>query len=160
MTEPTYYDVLTSIVNKKKIDDEYIIKNFSGFPAIKWLSINPMACYTANKINSVRGVRFIPSIAEYKFLKESIKLPKNTKLSFDKKDKDMDIITKNLMIYFKTNSRTVDEYKQILGGNRILKILEKISQPTNFHTTNKDIIELRIAIEKKRKELLNIKGLK
>jgi len=153
-----YFDVLTSIINKKEISEEDIGKHFAGFPAIKWLSINPMACYAANQINSCRGNKYIPNSAEYRFLKQVIKLPKNTRLSFDKNDKEMKIIIDNLKVYFKAGVTTTIEYMNLLGGERLIPILEKIAQINNTYTTDKNILDLRMALAKKNKDLLKIKG--
>jgi len=145
-----YFDVLTSIINKKKIIDEDVNTHFTGFQAVKWLSVNPMACYTANQINSCRGIKFVPSIAEYKFLKETIKLAKNTRLSFDKSEKDINIIMKALVKYFKTNANTTKEYIKVLGNKRISEILEEIAQTSNKYCTDKEVLALRSAISKKK----------
>ena len=158
MTESSYFEVLTSIINKKKISSDDINKHFAGFPAIKWLSINPMACYAANQLNSARGNKYIPKEAEYKFLKQSVKLPTNTKLSFDKNDKEMKVIIDALKVYFKTGNTTAEEYLNLLGGEKVIVILEKIAQLNNTYTTEKKIIELRMALAKKKNELLKIKG--
>jgi hypothetical protein len=87
-----YFDVLKSIIDKKHIDQEDIETHYSGFMASRWLSANPMACYTVNLLNASRGNKFIPKIAEYKFMYNAIKLPKNTYLPFDKNDKEMKTI--------------------------------------------------------------------
>jgi hypothetical protein len=153
-----YFDVLKSIINKQNVPQDDIEKHFAGFMAVKWLSANPMACYTVNHLNSARGNKFIPKIAEYKFLKETIKLPKNTFLQFDKNDKDMQIILDVLVTEFRVGIENVQDYMKILGGERILKILNKHAQLLNTQTTDPKIIELRKAIKKKEKDLLKIKG--
>ncbi|MHB8097965.1 MAG: hypothetical protein ACYDD5_00035 [Sulfuricurvum sp.] len=154
-----YFDVLTSIINKKEVSNDDVSNHFVGFMAIKWLSINPMACYVSNQLNSARGNKYIPKEAEYRFLKESIKLPKNTKLSFDKNDKDTKVIIDNLMSIYKTGRNTILEYMDILGGEKIISLLEKNAQLNNKYTTDPKIIELRSALVKKKNDLLNIKGI-
>jgi len=153
-----YFDVLTSIINKKQISEEDIQKHFVTYTTIVWLSRNPMACYAANQLNSCRGNKYIPKDVDYKFLKESIKLPKNSRLEFDKNDKEMKIIENAIRTYFKTGKSTAREYMAILGGKRIVEILEKMAQLNNTYTRDKDIIDIRNALVKKKKELLKIKG--
>ena len=148
-----FFDVLNSIVNKKEIQEDDIDKHFNGFIAIKWLSGNPMACYTANILNSTRGNDKIPKHAEYKFLKESIKLPKNTRLSFDKIDKDINVIINVIMNEFKVGKNTAKEYINILPSEMLLKIIEKHAQITNNYTTDPAILEIRKALTNKRQEL-------
>ena len=153
-----YFDVLKSIISKSNVSEEDVDKHFAGFLAVKWLSANPMACYAANSLNSARGNKHIPKSAEYKFLKNVIKLPKNTYLKFDKNDKEMQIIMTTLTKEFSVGPDNVEDYMQILGGERILKILNKHAQLLNKTTTDPQIIELRKAIKKKEKDLLKMKG--
>lgn len=153
-----YFDVLTSIINKKPVADDDVNKHFAGFMAVKWLSANPMACYAANTLNSARGNKFIPKIAEYKFLKNVVKLPTNTRLPFDKNDKELKLIMEILTREFKVGPENVQDYMKILGGEKILKILNKYAQWQNNQTTDPGIIELRKAIKKKEKDLLQMKG--
>ena len=154
-----YFDVLKSIINKKPIDPADVETHYSGFMASRWLSANPMACYTVNLLNSTRGNCNIPKMAEYKFLLNSIKLPKNTYLPFDKNDKDMKTIIDVISREFSIGENSIKDYINILGGARILKILEKHAQMTNNHTTDPRILEIRKALKNKKKELLKMKGL-
>ena len=155
-----YFDVLNSVINKKQISDEDLKKHFVSYPTIVWLSKNPMACYASNQLNSCRGNKFIPKKADYLFLKGSIQLPKNTRLAFDKNDKEMKIIETAIKNYYKTGKSTAREYMKMMGGVRIITLLEKLAQLNNTFTRDKDILDLRNALLKKRNELLKIKGIK
>jgi len=148
--EFSYFDVLTSIINKKQIDDQSIDKHFSPFQAIRWLSNNPIACYESNKINIYSK---IPKSAEYRFLKNSIKLKKNTRLPFDKKDKDLKIIIKTICKEYKIGPETAKEYIKILPSKITLEILNKWAMTNNNYIKDKEVIELRKAIENKKIEI-------
>lgn len=157
--ELSYFDVLKSIVTKKKVPVPDIEKHFSGFMATSWVSRDPQSCYVLNKLNSAQGLKHIPKLAEYKFIKSMIKLPKNKYIEFDKPDKNMNIIIKALSSYFKCGRSTVEEYMQILGGPKIIKILELLAQLNNKYTTDKSILDIREALLKKKEDLMNIKGI-
>ena len=157
--ELSYFDVLKSIVTKRKVSDTDIEKHFSGFMATTWVSKDAQSCYSVNGLNSAQGLNHIPKLAEYKFIKTMIKLPKNKFIEFDKTDKHMNIIIKALGSYFNCGKSTTEEYMQILGGAKIVKILELLAQVNNKHTTDKKILDIRMALVKKTKDLMNIKGI-
>ena len=157
--EPTFFEVQNSIVNNKNISDESVKKHFVGFMAVKWLSMNPMACYVANTISSTRGNKYIPKEAEYRFLKNSIKLPKTTYLKDNKSVKDYNHVLGALQIYYAVGRSTMKDYINILGGERILIVLNKLSMG-NTSTTDAEIIKLRKAVALVKNDLLKIKGLK
>ena len=158
-----YFDVLKSIITKEKISDEDISKHFAGWPAQVWLSGNPMACYAANAFNSARGNGKVPKEAEYRFLRNSIKLPKNTWIAFDKSEKDWAIIIKAIAYYFKTSNGVAKDYINILGGEKVIQIIEKmitIGNNTSKFTEveNKKDDNLAKSLAKIKKDLLEIKG--
>lgn len=119
-----------------------------------------MACYTANMINTARGNKFIPKIAEYTFLKKAIKLPKNTFLKDNKNDKDLKIIETVISNYYSIGMVTARDYMKILGGDKIIEIIEKYLRVN----TKADKIggvkinDMRTALAKKKAELLKMKG--
>ena len=47
-----YFDVMTSIINKKKISHELILKHFNPWQTYKWLSGHPQSLYESNIINT------------------------------------------------------------------------------------------------------------
>ena len=160
MKEPSYFDVQASIINKKPITDESITKHFVGFTAVKWLSINPLACHTANVISSARGNKYIPKEAEYRFLKNTIKLPKNTYLKDNKTQKEYNIVMKALQGYYSVGRNTMNDYLSILGGEKIMETLDKLCINSNKMTKDASIIELRKAVAKVSTEFKKIKGVK
>jgi len=153
-----FFDVLTSIINKKPISDEDIKKHYTGFVTNKWLSNNPMACYVVNQVQSTRGNKFIPVEAEYRFLKNSIKMNNNTRLAFDKNDKCYNTIIETVKSIYNVGNTTAEEYIKILGGKRLVAILEKRAMLSNTHTSDNTILSLREAINNKKNDLLKIKG--
>jgi len=157
MKEIGYFEVLKSVINKNKIDEADIKKHFSSWQAIKWLADDAKTCYTLNMLNVCPGINRslhgIDTLTEYKFIKNTVNLPKNKYIPFLKNDKEMNLIIKYLSTYFKTGNETTKEYMRILKGDRLLTLLDKISYKGNRNVTNKNILELRNAITKKRKEL-------
>jgi hypothetical protein len=144
---PSYFDVLNSIINKKDIEEEYIEKLFNPFTASIYLSnTHPVACYFTNNINSCRGSFKIPKIAEYKFLKNTIKLPKGTRIVFSKKEEHIKIIIKFLQKEFKTSKEGTLEYISILGPN-LYNVLEPYAMLDNNYIKDPDIIELRNTLQ-------------
>jgi len=151
-----YFDVLTSIINKKQIPDEDVKKHFSGYAAIKWLSAHPKSLYEANFINSARGNKYIHSLEEYKALKYIISLPKNTYLKFDKTDKHMKTILNILKMHFSVGPITAQDYFKLLPGIEIIKILELYSRKNENMMGPKElkkVKEIRDALSNKRKVL-------
>lgn len=158
--ELSYFDVLKSVITKIKVPDNDVEKHFVPFVTMKWLSSDPKTCYTINTLNTTRGLQFIPKKDEYIFLKKAVSLPKNKYIAFDKNDKEYDIILLAVASHFKCGKQTAKEYMKILGGERIIKILEKIAQINNTYTKDPKVLELRSALLKKKKEILKIKGIK
>jgi len=155
-----YFDVLKSVITKIKVDNDDVEKHFVPFISMKWLSVDPKTCYTINQLNSAQGLNHIPKMDEYLFLKRVVNLPKNKYIAFDKNDKEMDIIIHNIAMYYRCGKETAKEYMKILGSDRIIELLEKIAQVNNKFTTDKNILDLRNAINKKRKEIQKYKGIK
>jgi hypothetical protein len=153
-----YFDVMKSIITKDKVPEEVVEKHFVPFISMKWLSVDAKTCYSINELNSSRGIKLIPKYDEYIYLKRVVKLPKNKYLAFDKNDKEMDLIILTLSYHFKSGKEVAKEYIKIMGGEKVIIILEKIAQINNHYTTNEKILKLRNAINKKRKEILQIKG--
>lgn len=153
-----YFEVLNSIINKSHVEKEDISKHFVPFIAIRWLGSSARSCYDANALNSARGLKYIPKELEYTFLKEVIKLPKYTRLQFDKIDKEHFIIISFIMKEFKCGENVAIEYMDIMGGQRILKILYKYAH-IGGNTHDPEILDLRKAIIKKEEYIKNIKGL-
>jgi len=141
-----YFDVLKSVITKEDIPKELILKHFSPFLVIKWLSYDFKSCYNINSLNSAKGLNLIPKEVEYLFLKRTINLPKKTFIPFDKNNKDFSYIIKYLSIYFKTGKNTTIEYMKILKAKRIIELLEKLAMLDNKYITDKNIIDLRKAI--------------
>ena len=157
--EKTYFDVLSSIINKNKIDDEDINKHFAGFQAIRWLSIDARSCHSINALNSVRGNKFISKEAEYRFLKNVIVLPRKTFLKAPKDNKDLEPMYTTLMKHFNCNRIQAEEYSNLLGGEALIKILEIYAMLNNSYIQDKDILELRKMLSTKKSEILQIKGI-
>jgi len=160
MKEIGYFEVLKSVINKDRIEEKDIKKHFAAWAAIRWLADDAKTCYNLNRLNVSPGINKslhgINGLTEYKFIKNSVKLPKNKYIPFLKVDKDMNLIIKHLSIHFKIGSETTKEYMTILKGEKLLTLLDKISYKGNKNVKNKNIIELRNAITKKRKELKQI----
>lgn len=143
----TYFDVLNSIVNKKDIPDESVEKLFNPYMANTYLAdTHAAACYYTNQINSCRGSTKIPKIAEYKFLKNIIKLPPKTRLVFNKKEEHLKIIIKFLQKEFKVSKEGSLEYIKILGNN-LYNVLEPYAMLDNKYIKDPDIIDLRKTLE-------------
>ena len=157
--ELSYFDILKSVITKIKVPDNELEKHFVPFVTMKWLSRDPKTCHTINVLNSTRGLRFIPKKDEYIYLKKVVNLPKNKYIEFDKNDKEYDIILLTIAIHFKCGKQTAKEYMKILGGEKIIALLEKLAQINNKYTSDAKILELRNALQKKKKELLKIKGI-
>ena len=158
-----FFEVITSVIDKKRISEEDILKHYNGFMVMNWLSGHPKAAWLVNSINSARGNKYIAKekLAEYKSIKYLIDLPKNTKISFDKKDKNQKIIINVLMKHYLVGKTTAEDYYKILGGNRVLVILELYARKNekNFGAAEmKFLNEIRGAITSKKKELDNLKG--
>ena len=158
--EISYFDVLKSVITKRKVQDNDIDKHFIPFVTMKWLSKDPKTCHTINILNVARGLQFIPKKDEYIFLKRAVTLPKNKYIAFDKNDKEYNIILLALATHFKCGKQTAKEYMDILGGEKIVALLEKMAQINNKYTSDAKILELRNALQKKKKELLKIKGIR
>ena len=116
-----FFGVLTSIINKKKISEEDIQKQFNSFVAIKWLSNNPGTLLISNYLNSYRGNSNIDNKNGYLFLRNAINLPKNTFIKFDKKSKE-DLTIQAIKEKFKVNYYIAAEYLEILPENQIKQI--------------------------------------
>ena len=153
-----YFDVLTSIISKKPISDEDVMKHFSGWHTMTWLSNHPRAVWEANIINSARGNKFMSKLAEYKALKGVIKIPRNTFLKADKKDKHSKVILDVLMKHFGIGKTTAVDYFNILSGEQVLKILDLYARKNENQIDPKSIKEvtkIRDAIASKKKTLKN-----
>ena len=151
-----YFDVLTSIINKKNIPDEAVLKHFNGWQTMVWLSNHPRAVYEANELNSARGNKYIGKLQEYKTLKGLIHIPKNTFLKSDKADKNNKIILDVLMRHFQVGKTTAIAYFNILKGDRVLDIIEMYARKNEKHMSAKDLVEvkkIRDALTAKRKIL-------
>jgi len=158
--ELSYFDVLKSVITKIKVFDNDVEKHFVPFVTMKWLSRDAQTCHKINVLNSTRGLQYVPKKDEYIFLRNVVNLPKKKFLEFDKNDKEQEIILSAIALHFKCGKQTAKEYMNILGGEKLIQLLEKIAQINNLHTKNSKILELRNALNKKRKELLKIKGIK
>ena len=151
-----YFDVMTSIISKKNVSEEDILKHFNGWQTIVWLGNHPRAVYEANVLNSCRGNKYIGKIQEYKALKGLIHLPRNTFLKNDKTDKHKKTIREVLTRHFRVGKMTAGEYYNILNGKQILDILELYARKNETHLAAKDIKLLkaiRDAIVAKKKTL-------
>lgn len=151
-----YFDVLTSIVNKKNISEEDILKHFNGWHAMTWLSNHPRAVWEANELNSARGNKFIGKMQEYKTLKGLIHIPKNTFLKADKKDKHSKVILDVIMRHYGVGKTTAVDYFNILSGVQIIKLLELYARKNENQMGAKDLAEvkkIRDAIVAKKKIL-------
>lgn len=158
--ENNYFDVQNSIIKKTKVTDQEIQKHFSPFMAITTLSLDAKTCWQINSLNAAVGLKFIPKKAEYSFLYNTVKLPRNTFLKNEKSNKNYKLVIKELNKHFKSGTKTTEEYIKILGGVKIMEILDRISQKSNKYCTNPVLIKLRAAIQDIKKELLKIKGIK
>ncbi len=150
-----YFEVMTSIINKKKISDDLVLQHFNGWGAMIWLSAHPKALYEANLINSARGNKYIDKLSEYKALKGIIKIPKSTFLKMDKLDKDRKIILKTIKNHFNVGNSTAEKYYNILNGRELIKIFERYSRLNENMMSAKElknVKEIRDILNKKRKE--------
>jgi len=151
-----YFDVMTSIVNKKKISEDLILQHFNGWGTVKWLSGHPKALYEANMINSARGNKFIGKIQEYKALRGLIQIPKNTYLKMDKADKHMNTIINLIKNHFQVGTFTAKDYYNILPGSEIIKLLERYGRKNENMMSAKElksVKDIRDALVNKKKIL-------
>lgn len=152
-----YFDVLTSIVNKKEIKEEDILKHFNGWHTMTWLAYHPRAVWEANKVNSARGNKFIGKLQEYKALKGLINIPKKTYIKADKTDKHAKVILDVIMRHFSVGKTTSIDYFKILPGENIIKLLELYARKNENQISTKDLSEvkkIRDAITAKKKEIM------
>jgi len=163
MADTNMFDIHNSLINKKQYTDDEINRLFTPFISLEWLSIHPKLAWELNAINSAKGLKYIPKIAEYKAIKYTINLPKNTRFKIPKSDKNEKIIIKTLMKHFNINKTIAKDYINILGGKKILDILELYARRTENRIDAKSIKftkDLRTAISAKKQELNKIKGTK
>jgi hypothetical protein len=158
--EVSYWDVQKSVITKKRISEDIIKKQFTPFMALNWLSADPKTCYETNELNTAIGLNTIPLINEYKFIKNVVRLPKNKYLPMDKNDKHWNIIISAIANYYNVGKVTANEYIKLMGGSRLISLLERIGQIHNNYTTDKNILSVRDALKKKKAEIKKIKGIK
>jgi len=156
----SYWDVQKSVITKQRISEENIIKHFTPFMTITWLSVDPRTCYETNELNTAIGLKYIPKIDEYKFIRNKVKLPKNKYIPMDKNDKHWNIIILAVAEYYRVGKVTANDYIKMMGGPRIINLLERIGQIHNTYTTDKYILSVRNALVKKKTELKKLKGIK
>jgi len=116
----SFFDILTSIVNKKNIPQDIIEKDFSPFVAVTWLSNNPTGLLVGNFLNASRGNSKIDNFNSYLFLKNGINLPKNTFIKFPKKQKEeieKSEILKAISIKYKLSEEKSKEYFEIIKNS-------------------------------------------
>jgi len=152
-----FFDVMNSVSNKREVSPEDVNKHFTGFLYVRNYSIHPQVCYKLNFLNSAQGLNYIPKIAEYKFIRNSV--PRGANFKFDKKDKNYEIIVDAIMDEFMCGYNTAEEYMKMLGGRRIMDILNKRAMIDNPYVKDSKILALREAINKKEKEIKQIKEL-
>ena len=153
-----YFDVLTSIVNKKKIPNEYIEKLYNPFGTMRWLYEHPQALYEANILNSSRGIGKIPKIAEYKALKGIISINKKTFIKSSKTNSDLDIFIRLLLKHYNINTDLAKEYLFFMDSKDLLHLVTLYAREHESNLGNADIKEVneyRGILKKYRKDIEN-----
>ena len=143
-----YFDVLTSIVNKKKMTEEDINKYFDSFMTTKYLSGQIQSAYQANKINCLPLLNKIPKKVQYELFKNTITIKKNTRIPFSKKDKDEEVILKAIAKYYNVNKERAKEYKKMIGNKETIKILTFMSYSGNDYINDPFVLEIRKVLKK------------
>ena len=154
-----FWEILNSVVSKKHISDEDIEKSFDSYMAMNMLKVHPQANYQANFLNTARGLKYISKhkTAEYKALRSLITLPKNTRLQGDKVDKHQEIILGVISKHYKVGTLTAKDYFKILGGRRIIALMELYARKgeTKLSATDKAaVMKIRTALTAKKRDLL------
>jgi len=163
MKEISYFDVMMSLVSKKRIPDGDVLKHYNGYMSFVWLSSHPKAVYDINTLNSARGNRFFAKekLAEYYALKGLVQIDRRTKIPFVKKDKHLETIMTLVQTHYKVGKTTAKEYYKILSPEQILGLLELHARKNEKYlsaTDTKSVQDIRSALTAKKKDLL--KGLK
>ena len=151
-----YFEVMTSVVNKKRIPEEDILAHFNGWNTMSWLSSNPRAVHEINLLNSCRGNKYIGKLQEYKMLRGLVNIPKNSFINKDKVDKNQKVIIDVIRKHFKVGKMTALDYYKILKGEQIISILELYARKNETHFKAKDmkiVTDIRAAITAKKKIL-------
>jgi len=141
-----FFNTLSSLVNKKKIEKKSIEKDFSSYMAMSWLSNNMQAAYQANKFNILPLSSSMSKLVQYNFIKENIKIKRNTFIKFKKTDKDIEIIREAVARYYNVNNFRAKEYMKLLNKEEIRKILTTMSYSGNDYINDPFISNLRKAI--------------
>jgi tellurite resistance protein len=154
-----YWDVLGSIISKKRVTNEEIQTHFNSYMTNKMLMLHPRGVMMANVLNSCRGNKYIAKekIAEYKALRKIVTLDRKLRLSMDKKDKHQEVIIELLQSHFKIGKTTAQEYFKILKGQRLIDIMELYARKNEKNLSKKEIEmvkDIRSALLAKKKELL------
>lgn len=150
--EPKYFDVLKSVLTKTHIDDVFVKKHFAPFLAIKWAAITPEMCIKLNTLNTAEGLNFIPKEVEYRYIKNTVNMPKNKYIPFPKGNQDYVLVLKYLAKYYLCNQDIAERYLKLQGKEKTLEILNKLAQTYNNYCTDPDILKLRKAIANLQKD--------
>ena len=119
MAEPTFYQLMTSIVDKKIKPTDEQIDTMSSFVTVQYLSNDPMGCIVGNTMNIYSKV---PMVAQYRFFRYA--MPKNVKyIQFLKKPIASD--SENLLNvcrFYDVNETMGKEYLEILKESDLAEI--------------------------------------
>jgi len=153
-----YFDVLKSVISKDNVSDENIIKHFKPFLVTKWLSASPQVVYEMNKLNRYKSN--LDVLAEYRFLKHSIKLPKSTFIPFDKKDEYMHVVIECIQKEYMVSKSVSKEYIYLMGGERVHQIMSRRCYFNEISIKDPYTLELRKITTKYKDDIKNLKGIK
>lgn len=117
MEERTFFQIITSIVDKKFFPTEDEIGTLNSYITLQYLANDPQASMYANVINCYSD---IPLSAQYRFLRHS--LPKKF-IKFNKKEKIQDKETVELVSrYYNISEKLAINYLELLNTNDIDEI--------------------------------------
>lgn len=111
MAEPTFFSLMSSIVDKKFFPTEEQIDTMNSFVTCQFLSNDPMGSIIANTMNVYNKV---PMTAQYRFFRNA--LPANIKrINYIKKPKvEINEDINHIMEYYNVNEKIALEYYDLM----------------------------------------------
>ena len=124
MTEPTFFNLMASIVDKKFFPTEDQIETMNSFVTCQFLANDPMGALVANTMNVYNKV---PMTAQYRFFRNA--LPSNIKrITYIKKPKtNVTEDLENIMNYYNVNEKIAIEYFEIMTKEALAELKDYYS---------------------------------
>jgi hypothetical protein len=121
--EKTFFQILTSTVDKKFFPTETQIETLNSYIMLQYISNDPMGAIVANSMNVYHNT---PITAQYRFIRHA--LPKNVKfIKFLKKEKVSDENINLISKYYNLNDKLAMEYLEMMTEEDILRIKDYYS---------------------------------